>query len=96
MLNKRTGRIAAVLEKVRGSRLVRKAAESRVMKRISQSRAVRNAVRVFRAARYPTREEVWLIVRISLVGILILGGLVFLIRFVLVNGFLPMAGLSPS
>ncbi|MBS7248203.1 MAG: hypothetical protein QXW47_10855 [Candidatus Jordarchaeales archaeon] len=96
MFKTRLGKVRAVLGRVRGNRLVRKAAESRIVKWVSQSRVVRRTVRVFRAARYPTREEMWLIVRISIVGILIVGGLAFLIKFVLVNGFLPMIGLSPS
>lgn len=89
MFGKRTGRLVAVADKIRRSRLVRKIAESRVAKRISQSRVVRRTVGVFRVARYPTREEMWLIIRISILGILIVGGVAFFAKLVLSMIFSP-------
>ncbi len=96
MLKKRSGRLGAIIDKVEGSRLVKAVAESRVVKRISQSNVVRRAIRILRAARYPSRDEIWLVIRICIVGILIIGGVAFLIRLILTNGFLPIIGLSPS
>lgn len=50
---------------------------------------LRNAQRIFRVARRPEFKEVRLIARVSGIGILIVGGLAYLIQILgnLVNGF---------
>ncbi|MEM1659127.1 MAG: hypothetical protein QXX87_00210 [Candidatus Jordarchaeales archaeon] len=89
MLKSQSGKLAVVYEKIKSRRIVRKVAEFRVVKAISQSRVVRRIWRVFKASRYPTREEIWLLVRICVVGILLIGGIAFVTKLLLSVLFYP-------
>ena len=95
MASRRLAKLTAISEKVKQNHLLKRIADSNTVKRIAQSSVVRKTARVFRAARYPSRDELWMIIRICLIGILIVGGVAFLVKFVFANGFLPMIGLSP-
>lgn len=45
---------------------------------------------MFKLARYPTRKEIWAIIRVCVLGIIIIGALAFIITMLFVNAFLPI------
>ncbi|WXG40591.1 MAG: protein translocase SEC61 complex subunit gamma [Candidatus Freyarchaeum deiterrae] len=46
--------------------------------------------RVFKLARYPSRKEMWAIIRVCILGILLIGFVAFVITLLFVNGLLPI------
>ncbi|MBS7251113.1 MAG: protein translocase SEC61 complex subunit gamma [Candidatus Freyarchaeota archaeon] len=51
---------------------------------------IRRSRRLFKLARYPTRKEMWAIIRVCVLGIIIIGALAFIITMLFVNAFLPI------
>nr|MDO8080758.1 protein translocase SEC61 complex subunit gamma [Candidatus Freyarchaeota archaeon] len=46
---------------------------------------IKRSRRIFKLARYPTRKEMWAIIRVCILGIILIGVLAFVITIIFVN-----------